>query len=204
MTWETIKESILLAVQQMTWVEGIAVLFALAYIYFAARESIWCWLAAIISVSLYIYICIRAELFAETVLQVFYLWMAFYGWYQWNRKKGDDNKRPVIVWPLKYHLWIIISSAFVTGIVGYLLQIYTTAAVPFLDAFTTVFALATTYMVTKKVLENWIYWVVIDAASIFLYSYRGLYLTSALFLLYTIIAIFGYFHWRKHYLESNA
>jgi nicotinamide mononucleotide transporter len=201
MSWETIKESFAYAIDQMTWVEGLAVFFALAYIFLAARESIWCWWAATVSVLLYIYICIKADLFAETALQFFYLFMAIYGWIQWNRKKGHA-KRPIIIWPVKWHIINISFGTIATLSLGYFLQEYTTAAMPYLDSFTTVFALTTTYMVTKKVLENWIYWVVIDAASIFLYSYRGLFLTAALFLAYTIIAVFGYLHWLKEYKKS--
>jgi nicotinamide mononucleotide transporter len=201
MDWVTIKESFAYAIDQMTWVEGLAVFFALVYIFLAAKESILCWFAAAISVLLYIYICIKADLFAETALQLFYLGMAVYGWYQWNRKKGHD-KRPIIVWPVKWHIINIIFGTLATLTVGYLLQRYTTAAMPYLDSFTTVFALTTTFMVTKKVLENWVYWIVIDAASVFLYSYRNLYLTAALFLAYTFIAVFGYFHWLKEYKKT--
>lgn len=198
MDWYTIEESIAFALEQLSWIEGLGVFFALAYVFLAAKESIWCWPAATISVLLYIYICINANLFAETGLQLFYLVMAIYGWYQWNRKKGHD-KRPIIVWPRNWHAINIALGTLVTFIVGFLLQRYTSAAIPYLDSFTTVFALTATFMVTKKVLENWIYWIIIDASSIFLYSYRGLYLTAALFLVYTIIAVFGYLHWLKEY-----
>lgn len=201
MDWESIKLSFFEGIKQISLIEGIAVFFALAYVILAARESILCWPAAAISVLLYIYICIKAHLLAETALQFFYLFMAFYGWLKWGQRKGH-YKRPIIVWPWKWHLTNILAGASATLIVGFVLQNYTSAAIPYLDSFTTVFALSTTFMVARKVLENWIYWIVIDTASIFLYSFRELYLTAVLFLLYTIIAFFGYLAWLKEYRKS--
>jgi nicotinamide mononucleotide transporter len=82
---------------------------------------------------------------------------------------------------------------------GYIFDQYSNQANPYLDAFTTIFSLMATFMVAKKVLENWIYWIIIDAFSVYLFASRGLYMTSVLFILYTLIAIFGYFSWKKQF-----
>ena len=175
-------------------IEVLAVIFSLTYVILAAKESIWCWTAAAISVILYIYICYTAQLYPETGLQVFYLLMAFYGYYQWNK---NDSNLPIQQWTTTKHLLIVLIGALLTFLMGFYFTIYTNAAMPLVDSFTTVFSIFATYMVTKKVLGNWLYWIVIDAASIYLYYSRDLHLTSLLFIAYTIIAIFGYFSWLK-------
>jgi len=175
-------------------IESVAVFFSILYVILAVKEKIWCWGAAAISVILYIYICYTAQLYPETGLQVFYLLMAFYGYYQWNK---NDSTLQIQQWTTTKHLLILLIGAILTFLMGFYFSIYTNAALPLVDSFTTVFSVFATYMVTKKVLGNWLYWIVIDAVSVYLYFSRDLHLTSLLFIAYTIIAIFGYFSWLK-------
>ena len=175
-----------------TIIEYLAVLFSLAYVVLAARQNIWCWFFATISVTLYIYICFTSKLFAETSLQFFYLLMAFYGYYNWNK---PENKSKIIQWNTNQHFAIILLGGILTFLMGFYLTIYTSAKMPIIDSFTTVFSIIATYMIIKKVLENWLYWIVVDIVSTYLYFSRDLQLTSLLFIIYTFIAIFGYFFW---------
>tara|TARA_B100000214_G_scaffold82908_1_gene56356 strand:+ start:13965 stop:14513 length:549 start_codon:yes stop_codon:yes gene_type:complete len=173
-------------------IENIAVLFSIMYVVLAAKQNIWCWFFAVISTTLYMHICFTSQLLAETGLQFFYLLMAFYGYYNWNK---SETKSKIIQWSTNQHLLIILLGGFLTFIMGFYLTIYTPAKMPIIDSFTTVFSIIATYMITKKVLENWLYWIVIDIVSIYLYFTRDLQLTSLLFIIYTTIAIFGYFSW---------
>ncbi len=175
-------------------IESTAVFFSVLYVILAIKENVWCWGAAAISVILYIYICYSAQLYPETGLQFFYLLMAFYGYYQWNK---NDNSLKIQQWTITKHLFILLLGALLTFLMGFYFSIYTNAAMPLVDSFTTVFSVFATYMVTKKVLGNWLYWIVIDAVSVYLYFSRDLHLTSLLFIVYTLIAIFGYFSWLK-------
>ncbi|MDC0249491.1 nicotinamide riboside transporter PnuC [Flavobacteriales bacterium] len=175
-------------------IETLAVIFSIIYVILAAKESILCWWAAAISVTLYIYICFSAQLYAETGLQVFYLFMAFYGYYHWNKK---EQSLQIIEWSISKHLFILVIGVILTFLMGFYFATYTNAKIPIIDSFTTVFSLFATYMVAKKILGNWLYWIVIDTVSVYLYSSRDLHLTSLLFIAYTIIAIFGYFSWIK-------
>lgn len=172
--------------------EIIAVIFSVIYVILAANEKIWCWIAAIISVSCYIYICFINNLYAETALQVFYLIMAFYGYYNWN-----NNKKILTIseWNISKHILIIISGTIAMFIMGFYLTIYTNAKIPIIDSFTTVFSVIATFMVTKKILGNWLYWIIINITSIYMYYDRELILTALLFIIYTIIALFGYIKW---------
>jgi nicotinamide mononucleotide transporter len=174
--------------------ECVAVFFSILYVILAAKESIWCWGAGAISVSLYIYICFFAQLYPETGLQVFYLFMAFYGYYNWTKK---EESLQISEWSIGKHLFILVIGAILTFLMGFYFATYTNAKMPIVDSFTTVFSVFATYMVAKKILGNWLYWIVIDAVSIYLYFSRDLHLTSLLFMVYTIIAIFGYFSWMK-------
>lgn len=175
-------------------IESIAVFFSILYVVLAVKENIWCWGAAAISVILYIYICYSAQLYAETGLQFFYLLMAIYGYFQWN--KNDSNLK-IQQWTTTKHLLILLLGSLLTFLMGFYFSIYTNAAMPLVDSFTTVFSVFATFMVTKKILGNWLYWIVIDGVSVYLYFSRGLQLTSLLFVVYTIIAIFGYLSWLK-------
>jgi nicotinamide mononucleotide transporter len=180
-------------------IESAAVLFSIFYVILAAKQSIWCWTYAAISVILYIYICFTAELFAETILQIFYLFMAAYGYYNWRKLE----KISVNQWSVRRHLLLILFGAIFTFLMGFYFSTYTSAKMPIVDSFTTIFSIIATYLVTKKVLENWLYWIVIDVVSIYLYFGRDLHLTSLLFIVYTVIAIFGYFSWIKK-VKINA
>ena len=175
-------------------IETIAVVLSVLYVILATKQNIWCWAAAGISVALYIYICFSAQLYPETGLQIFYLLMAFYGYFQWNKNNGELE---IAQWTIGKHLLLILTGAIITFLMGFYFATFTSSKMPIVDSFTTVFSIIATYMITKKVLSNWLYWIVIDAVSIYLYFSRDLHLTSLLFVAYTIIAVFGYFSWIK-------
>ncbi len=176
--------------------ESLAVIFSLIYVVLAARENIWCWAAAVVSVSLYIFICFEAKLYAETGLQIFYLIMAVTGYFLW---KKSPNKKQLDIKELSTgnHALILIVGTVFTLILGYVLTIYTQAKLPLLDSFTTVFSIIATFMVIKKIIENWLYFIAIDIISIYLYNSRDLQQTAMLFILYTVIAIIGYYNWLR-------
>ena len=177
-----------------SWIESIAVFFSILYVILASKESIWCWGAAVISVSLYIYICFSAQLYAETGLQIFYLFMAFYGYYNWNNNKKNLQ---ISEWNISTHLLILFIGSILTFLIGFYFATYTNAKMPIVDSFTTVFSVFATYMITKKILGNWLYWIVIDLVSSYMYLCRNLDMTALLFMVYTIIAIMGYLSWTK-------
>ena len=174
--------------------ETLAVIFSVIYVILAAKENIWCWAAALFSVGLYIYICYQAKLYAETGLQAFYFIMAIYGYFSWSK---NDNALIISEWSTNKHLIIILSATLITFLLGFIFSIYTDAKMPIVDSFTTVFSVFATFMVVKKILSNWLYFIVIDVISIYLYYSRDLHLTSFLFLIYTLIAVFGFLKWNR-------
>jgi nicotinamide mononucleotide transporter len=185
--------------QQNSIPELIAVILGVAYLLLAMRENILCWYAALISTAIFLVVFWDVRLYMESGLQVFYLIMAVYGWYQWRGGLAESGPLAITSWSSRTHINIIVGVLVLSAVTGGLLDGYTDAELPFLDSVTTWGAIVTTYMVTKKVLENWIYWFVIDGISIYLYLDRGLYFTALLFAAYVIIVIFGYLSWQRSY-----
>lgn len=184
--------------------ELIAVVLGIAYLLLAARENILCWYAAFISTAIYILLFWDVSLYMESALQVYYVAMAIYGWWQWRGGDRTTNKLAIRTLSRKQHSVAIGSVIILATINGYLLNRYTDAALPYLDAFTTWGAVLTTWMVAKKILENWLYWIVIDSLSIYLYLERGLALTAVLFALYVLLCFFGYAKWLNHYRQQSV
>lgn len=204
-------ESFLYGIKATTWPEWLAVVCSVCYVLLAAIRSIWCWVFALAASLIYVYLCINYQLYIESGLQAFYVLMAIYGWVVWSRKKiislpvehidqvSDKKDDEIKRWPFKLHVINIGASGIAASGLGFVFDTYTDQAYPYIDAFTTCYSLAATFMVTRKVLENWIYWIVIDAVSIWLYAQRSLILTAVLSFLFTILAVIGFVKWRKKY-----
>lgn len=190
------------ALQAMSVWEALAVVLGMIYLLLAVQENILCWYAAFFSTGISIYVFWDVQLLMESALQVYYLGMAVYGWRQWKYGNREGAELPVSRWRLNTHLRVITAVLLVSVASGYLLAHNTDAAWPFLDSFTTWASVLTTWMVARKILENWIYWLVIDAVSIFLYLDRGLYLYSLLFMAYLVIVVFGFMQWNRHYRQQ--
>ena len=184
--------------------EACAVLLAIAYLLLAVRENILCWYCAFFSTLIYIYLFWNVSLLMESALNVYYLVMAVYGWYQWRHGGDKKHGASIRVLGFKKNAYCILTIALLTLVSGWILSSSTEAAWPYVDSFTTWGSVLTTIMVARKILENWVYWLIIDSVSIFLYIDRGLYLTALLFIAYVVIVIFGFFHWRTQLLAQAS
>lgn len=198
--WATLSSQF----QQSSSLELAAVVFALLYLLLAVKESRYCWAAAFVSTTLFLIIFWDVNLYMESALQVYYLGMAAYGWCQWKDATSSEHGTPVTRWSGKQHGLALAMIAALTLASGLLLEGYTQARLPFSDSFTTWGSVVTTYMVAKKILENWLYWLVIDALSVILYLDRELYFTALLFAIYLVIICFGWFSWLKAYRYQTA
>ena len=200
-------QSLLTTVQSMSPWEAAAAIFAIAYLLLAIREKVLCWLFAFISTAIYTVLFWDVSLLMDSALNVYYMAMAVYGWYQWTRGGSNGSEEPhtlaVRSMSGQQHALVIIAITFLSLGSGYLLAEHSSAAWPYVDSFTTWASVITTYLVTRKYLQNWLYWIVIDMVSIPLYIDRGLNLTALLFIVYTIFAVIGYFSWRDH-LRHNG
>jgi nicotinamide mononucleotide transporter len=188
---------------QNSLLELLAVVFAVAYLVLAVRENSLCWYAAGISTLIFLFIFWNVKLYMESGLQIYYLAMAFYGWYQWRDAQTETVSLRVSKWRAKQHIVALVLIAALTFVTGSLLHSGTDANMPYLDSFTTWASVVTTFMVARKILENWLYWLVIDSVSIYLYLDRELYFTSLLFAIYIVIIFFGWFAWNRSYRQRE-
>lgn len=184
--------------------EILAVVLAVTYLVLAIRQNIWCWAAAAVSTLIYLFIMFEARLYMESILQLFYLAMAAYGWHQWRARGAPGEELAVSTWPPLYHLFAIGTVLILVVASGHLLSTYSNAALPHLDSLTTWGAVVATWMVARKILENWLYWFVIDAVSVGLYLNRGLILTALLFVGYLVLIVIGYRSWRVSMSAQTA
>lgn len=191
--------------------EAVAVVLALAYLVLAVRRSLWCWLCAFISTAIYIVLMIRSGLVMDTLLQGYYLAMAVYGYIEWRRGQQPSGELEVVSWSVRQHAVAILAVALATVLNAWALQHLAvwladggalrkilTVRSPWLDSFVTWGSVLTTWMVARRVIENWLYWIIVDSIAAYLYYSRGLTATAGLFIVYVIMVIHGYWVWRKH------
>ncbi len=176
--------------------ELLAVALALGYVIFAIRQQRVAWILAAVSAGLYLHIFATVGLYMEAGLQIFYILAALYGWWVWGEDRSDQQLA-IQRWPIQRHAALLAGVLGLGAALGLLLARYTDAALPIPDSITTVAALLATWMVARKVLENWLWWIGIDLVSIGLYLDRDLALTAALFAGYVILATAGWFRWRQ-------
>lgn len=188
--------------QQSSLLELLAVVFAISYLLLAVRENVLCWPAALISTFMFLLIFWDVKLYMESGLQLYYIGMAIYGWYLWTRTGSSDHQLQVSTWQPRQHMMALGFVVIATFTSGYLLNTGSDARLPYLDSFTTWSSIVTTYMVAKKILENWLYWLVIDSVSIYLYLDRELYFTALLFVIYIVIIFWGWYSWLKSYQQT--
>lgn len=193
----TVLAEIVEQAQGQSLPEVIAVLAAIAYLGLAIKQNIFCWFFAALSTAIYVWLFIDAKLYMESVLNLFYLLMAGYGWTVWRAGSNEGSDRPVVIWPLQTHLTAIVVIVFLSALNGFLLSHYSDAAFPYIDSLTTWFAIWATFLVARKVLENWWYWLFIDIASMIIYWSRDLQLTSLLFGIYVVMIPFGLISWQR-------
>jgi nicotinamide mononucleotide transporter len=177
--------------------EIIAVVMGISYVTLAMRENSWCWPAGFISTSIFCVLFFKAKLYMESGLQIYYTSMAVYGWWQWQYGGKDKHSLPISRWPLQSHVLALSAIIILSGISGILLANNTQATYPVLDSIVTWGSLIATYMMARKILENWLYWVALDSLALCLYFNKGLYFTTGLFCLYVVLAMLGFYRWLK-------
>ncbi|MFO7721824.1 MAG: nicotinamide riboside transporter PnuC [Bacteroidales bacterium] len=181
------------------YIELLASLFGVIYVILAIRENIWCWIAGIVNVSLYIFVFWQSRIYGMMGLQTIYLLMSIYGlilWAGFIRRKNSKGELPVTNMPGRLR-WMIFGATLIAALLtGYLLS-FTDNQIPYMDGLTSAMGLAATWMTARKYLENWLVWIVNDAICVALYAYMGLWLTMVLYLIFAIMAVVGYFAWKK-------
>ncbi|HEX7240522.1 MAG TPA: nicotinamide riboside transporter PnuC [Longimicrobiaceae bacterium] len=188
----------------MSWIEALAVAFGVVSVYLSVRQNVWSWPTAIVNVALYVVVFHRARLYADMGLQVVYVGVNAYGWYQWLY--GGAGRTELRVSRTSARLGVLLlalGAAFAVGL-GTLLARSTDAAIPYLDSLAASTSLVAQWMLTRKKLENWLVWVAVDVVYVAMFLSRGLYLTAGLYAVFLVLATLGYLEWRRELAPHAA
>ena len=185
-------------------VEVLAAVFGFVCVVLTLRRNIWCWPTGLVQVSLYIWVFWKAKLYSDMGLHVVYVLMSFYGWWHWLR--GGLDKGRVRVERLTRPgalFWLVLAGAGTAGL-GLLMATRTDAALPYWDAATTVLSLIAQWLMARKVLESWLYWITVDVLAVGIYAVKGLYPSSLLYGTFLVLASLGFFAWLKSLREQGT
>ncbi|MDA3910605.1 MAG: nicotinamide riboside transporter PnuC [Bacteroidales bacterium] len=185
------------------WFELTAALLGVIGIFLQIHQKPLYWLVSLVMVSMYIWVYFDSGFYADMSLQVYYFVISIYGWLFWmfgKKKQAESTSKkdiPVTRLKKKPLLLSMLISLILFVVIYLILKHLTDSTVPLGDAFTTALSFVATWMLARKILENWLFWIVVDLVSVGLYIYKGLYPTAALFAFLTIMAVFGFFAWKK-------
>lgn len=184
----------------MSYLEIVAILFTLACVWLTVKRSIWCWPTGIIGVSAYFFVFFENKLYADMCLQLVFLAQSIYGWYFWTHgKKEDEQFVPIRLLESKERLLVGSSIVFMMLLVGYLSHRFTDTDVAYLDGTVASISLVANLLLARKVLDNWVLWIIVDVIYVGLFFYKGLYLTSGLYVVFFFMATSGFIQWRKEW-----
>jgi len=186
-------------------VEIIGTLSGFLFLYLEIKQSKWLWPVGLFSALMYIYVFFVAKFYADMGLQFYYVIISIYGWFHWSRSKGKDAiELPVTNLSICLFIKLLLASLFIYIGISFILLNYTDSPIPYWDSFTTALSIVATWMLARKILEQWLVWVLVDAVSMGLYIYKELYPTAILFAVFTILAVYGYFQWKKDLAKSKT
>ncbi|MHB8837871.1 MAG: nicotinamide riboside transporter PnuC [Gemmatimonadaceae bacterium] len=185
-------------------VELIAVAFGLVSVYLSAREHIANWPTAIVNVAIFFVLFWEAKLYADAVLQLVYLALSVYGWYEWLYGGTQHSRLQVSRTPRAQ--WLLLATLFLGGGLGLgaLLDRFTDSPVPYFDALLTSASLVAQWMMTRKLLENWLLWIAADLVYVPLFIQRGLPFTALQYAVFLVLAAMGWHGWRRSLLAQGA
>ena len=179
-----------------SWIELSAAVLAVLYLLLAIRQHLACWVAAFVSSCLYVWVMFTAHLYMESALNAFYAGMAVYGYWQWQHGRGGAALT-VTRWPMARHAAALLGVIALSALNAFFLGRFTPAAWPFVDSMVTWSSVFATFLVARKVYENWHWWLVIDSVSLCLYFTRHLYVTMLLYGAYLVLIVIGMREWRR-------
>jgi nicotinamide mononucleotide transporter len=183
--------------------EFVAVVFGVVSVFLSVRQNVWSWPTALVNVALYFVLFFRSGLYSDMALQGVYFALSIYGWYEWLY--GGEGRTTLTVSRTTPRTWAVMSIIGVAfwAVDGAITSRMPGAVVPYLDAATATTSLVAQYMLTRKLLENWIVWIVVDVVYVGMFIWRGLYLTAANYAIYLVLAVLGYVAWKRSLTAST-
>lgn len=181
----------------MSPLEIFAALVGAISVWLSVRQNIWSWPTAIVNVVLYALVFYEAKLYADMGLQVIYAVLSIYGWYEWLYGGAGRTELHVTRTGPRLAALLALIAAVGSALLGFFLRHATDAALPFMDSFLSSTSLVAQWMMTKKLLENWLIWIAVDVLYVGMFIFKGLFLTSALYAVFLGLAVKGYIDWRR-------
>ena len=180
------------------WVEIIGVILSLIYIYLSIEQKVSLWVFGFLSSALYIVVFFQTKFYADMSLQFYYLVISVYGWFSWKKGSQDSGQElPATKTSNRLILQLCLSSVVIYFIYYLILAKFTDSTIPKADSLVGMLSVVGTWMLARKLIENWLVWIVADGIATGLFIYKGLYPTSILFFIYTVMAVVGYLQWKK-------
>ena len=179
----------------LDYVEWSAVLLSLIFLFLLIKEKKWCWPFGIASSFLSIYYFYQINLYSESILYIYYVCIGFYGWYQWSKK--DSGDLPIKKWSWAKHIPILLLGFLLSFLLGLFFKTYTDSERTYVDSATTIFSFIASYMEAHKIFSHWIFWIIINGTSIWLYYDRGASIYAGMMLVYFGVSLYGFWDWGK-------
>ena len=179
------------------YIEVCGTLTGFLYLGFSIRQHFLTWPAGLFNALFYIAVFFSSKIYADMTLQFYYVAISIYGWWRWHHGNTTGNLLGVTRTSRTLWLKLLASSILLFIAIAFILVRYTDSPVPILDGLTTALSIVATWMLAQKKIEHWLMWIVVDSISMGLFIVKGLYPTTLLFFVYTVLAIYGYFEWRK-------
>lgn len=186
---------------QVNWVEITGSILSLIYLYLSIRQKVSLWIFGFLASALYVVVFFDSKLYADMSLQLYYLVVSVYGWINWKRGK-EEKELPATVTTRKMWFKLALATVAIYFIYYFVLLYFTDSTIPKSDSLVGALSIIATWMLARKLIENWLVWIVANALCVGLYIYKGLYPTVILFVIYTVMAVVGYIQWRKT-IENN-
>lgn len=187
------------------YIELFGAILGFVYIFFSIRQNILTWPVGLLTSLLYVWVFLVSKLYADMALQMYYVAISIYGWYEWLHGNKANHAEPVSVSRLTWKLAVLLSflSLILFFLIWLVLENFTDSPVPVADSLATSLSIVATWMLARKILEHWLVWIFVDAFSMGLFWYKGLHPTVFLFAVYTIMAVFGYLEWKKEFRSDS-
>ena len=187
----------------MEYIEIAGAVIGLLYLYLEYRASVYLWPVGVIMPLFYIYIFFVSRFYADMGINIYYLFASIYGWIRWNKSASQEQSLAISHMPYRYWGVALLALSILFAGIAWILIRFTDSPVPFGDSFTTALSIVAMWMLANKYIEQWGLWIIVNVVSCALYAWKGLYPTALLYVVYSIVPVFGYFKWKQLMLSEQ-
>jgi len=188
---------------QTNWIEIIGAILSLIYLYLSIKQKVSLWFYGIISSLFYIVVFFQTKFYADMSLQFYYVVVSIYGWINWKQGKPETGEDlPTTQMSKRLFVNLVLATTLIYLIYYLVLAKFTDSTIPKADSLVGALSVVGTWMLARKLIENWFVWILADGLCVGLYLYKGLYPTAILFVVYTLMAVVGYLQWKKDFVPT--